>query len=120
MCRFNGLFNGKSSSVSNLIFVKSLPYLHSPSFMTSISFLNPSQSYLYFFNTSLFSYVGCSSDELKTKYLFPLFSLVCSIYQSLDTKDLHYEYIFLIIKFFNCNVSSVVNTNIFVRLFVYF
>ena len=28
MHRFNGLFNGKPSSVLNLIFVKSLPYLH--------------------------------------------------------------------------------------------
>ena len=54
MCRFNGLFNGKSSSVSNLIFVKFLPYLdsmelhsvvlrstelHSPQFMVPILFL---------------------------------------------------------------------------------
>ena len=72
MCRFNGLFNGKSSSVSNLVFVQCLPYLHSPSFMFSILFLIPLQSSFYFFNTSSFS-----SEESKTKYLFPLFSLIC-------------------------------------------
>ena len=75
MGNFNGLFSGKLSFVSNLIFMKSLPYSPSlPSFIVSILFLIPPQSSVYFLNTSLFS-----SGESKTKYLLPFFS---SIYPS--------------------------------------
>ena len=110
-CKFNSLFNGKLSSVLNLIFIKSLPYpSFLPPFIVSISFLIPSQSSVYFFNTSYFS-----SAESKTKYLLP-FSLqffffffiffalnaittqqsctqyVHLLHQSSDAKDLHYKY----------------------------
>ena len=91
---FNGLFNGKSSSVSNLFFIKSLSYSPTlPSFIVSMSSLIPSQSSLYFFNTSLFSSEECQSVEPKTKCYFPYFlRYVQLLYQSSDTKDLHYEY----------------------------
>ena len=71
-CKFNSLFNGKLSSVLNLIFIKSLPYSpFLPPFIVSISFLIPSQSSVYFFNTSYFS-----SAESKTKYLLPFFTSI--------------------------------------------
>ena len=49
--------------------MKSFPY--SPGLLSifSIKFLIPSQSFVYFSNTSLFL-----SVEAKVKYLFPLFS----------------------------------------------
>ena len=93
MCRLHGLFNGKSSSGSNLIFVKSLPYLHttelhSPPFIVSILFLIPSQSSVYFLNTSLFS-----SEESKINIYFHCFlRYVRLLPQSSDAKDLHYKY----------------------------
>ena len=115
MCSFNCLFNGKLSSVSNLIFMKPLPYSpFLPTFVVSISFLIPFESSVYFFNTSF-----SSSVESKTKYLLPFFSSICpSIYQLSDTKDLHCEY-FTILNIFNCNVSNIVNINVFVQFFVY-
>ena len=69
ICSFNGLLHGKLSSVSNLIFMKSLPYSASlPPFIVLISFLMPSQSSVYFSSTFLFA-----SVESKTKYLLPFF-----------------------------------------------
>ena len=107
----HGLFNDKSSSVSNLIFVKPLPYLHSPSFMLSILFLMPSQSSLYFFNTSLFS-----SEESKTKYFFLLFFFdMFNYFTNLQIQRIYNMYIFMI-NFINCNIFNAVNTNFFVRL----
>ena len=68
----NVLPKGKSTSDSNLIFMKSFLYLiGSSSFITSIYLLVSSQSVLQFFNTSL-----VFSVEAKTKYLFPSFSLM--------------------------------------------
>ena len=122
-CSFNSIFNGKLSSVSNLTFMESLiysPFL--PPFIVSISFLIPFQSLVYFFNTSLFS-----SVESKTKYLniYSHFFLQRSstqyvhlLYQLSNTKDLPVN-IFTIINFFNCNVSNILNINVFVRFFVY-
>ena len=123
MCSFNSIFNGKLSSVSNLIFMESLiysPFL--PPFIVSISFLIPFQSSVYFFNNSSFS-----SVESKTKYrnIYSHFFLQRSstqyfhlLYQLSNTKDLPVN-IFTIINFFNCNVSNILNINVFVRFFVY-
>ena len=89
MQSINGLFHGKLSSVSNLVFMKSLPYLpFLLPFIVPILFLIPSQSSVYFFNTSFFSFV-----QLKTKYLLP-FSLqyVHLFHQLSDAKDSHYEF----------------------------
>ena len=67
------------------------------------------QNFSNFANTFLLPTV-----EVKTKYLFPLFSL---IYQSalpmIRYKGLQYQY-FHNHQFFYCNVSNVVNTNAFV------
>ena len=53
---FIGLFSGKSSLDSNLIFFKSFSNSYfSPPLMVSIYFLVPSQTSLYFFKTFLFS-----------------------------------------------------------------
>ena len=121
-CNFNGLFNGKLSSVLNIMFMKSLPYSSflPPSFIVSISFLIPSQSSVYFSNTSLFS-----SVESKTKYLLSFFSLVVlhSTGPSTLPNQIQRIYtlnVFKITTFFNCNVSNIVNINVFVQFFVYF
>ena len=67
--------NVKLSSVSNLIFMKYLPYLpFLLPFMVSILFKIPFQSPLYFLNTSL-----SLSEESKTKYLFTFFYSICPI-----------------------------------------
>ena len=77
IAKFPKDFIPQSQSDSNLILIKSLSYLPVLlPFMVSISFLIPSQSYLYFFNIFFFSSVGYNSIEVKTKYLFPLFSVI--------------------------------------------
>ena len=118
MCIFNSLFNGKSSSVSILIFVKSFPCLHplefhSASFVFSVLFLISSQSSLYFLILLCF--------HLKNQKL-NISSIAFFNMSNYFTKHLHYNYftliytinIFIIINVFNCNVANVVNTNIFV------
>ena len=76
MCSFNNSFNGKLLSVSNLIFRRFSPYLPSlPPLTVLISFLIPSQSSVYFFNTSLFS-----SVKSKAKYLLPILYIHTCIY----------------------------------------
>ena len=104
MCRFNSLFNGKSSSVSILIFVKSFPYLHpmefhSASFMFSVLFLISSQSSLYFLILLCF--------HLKNRKLHICFHFflryVQLLHQSSDAKDLHHEYF----QFNSFNKSSI-------------
>ena len=47
-------------------------FIFLPPFLVSFSFLIPSQSSMYFFNTSLFS-----SVESKTNYLILFFSSIC-------------------------------------------
>ena len=67
------LFKGKLSSELNWIFMKSFSYSpFLPSFIASIRCLILSESFVNFANTVLLPYV-----ELKTKYLFPLFSSIC-------------------------------------------
>ena len=106
--KFNCLFNGKLSSVSKLIFLKSLPcspFL--PLFIVSASFLNPFQSSVYFFDTSLI--------------LTPIFFFNMSIYfANYQTQRISMVNIFTITNFFNCNLFNAGNINIFVRFFVYF
>ena len=74
MCRFNSLFNGKLSSVLNLIFMKCLSYLQSRSFMFSILFLIPSQSSLYFLILLCFH-----PNNQKLNIYFHFFSSICPI-----------------------------------------
>ena len=117
---FNCLFNGKSSSQSNLIFMKSSLVL--PLFMVFyhyLWFLIPSQNSLYFFSTCSFLSAECNSIESKTKYLRPFFPQ-CTICANHQTERIYTMNIFIIINLFNCDLSNVVNTNTFVRLFVYF
>ena len=69
---FSVSLKGKLSSESNLIFMKS--FLNSPGllpFIVSIQFLIPSQSSVYFVNTSLFL-----SVKTRVKYLLPFSSLM--------------------------------------------
>ena len=104
MCWFNSLFNGKSSSVSILIFKKSFPYLHpmefhSASFMFSVLFLISSQSSLYFLILLCFH---LKNQKLHICFHFFL-GYVQLLHQSSDAKDLHYEYF----QFNSFNKSSI-------------
>ena len=89
MRSFNGLFNGKWSSVSNLIFIKYLTHLNVlPPFIVSILFLISFQSSVYFLNTSLFSFV-----ESKAKYVLPFFPQDTHLLQQWSgATDLHCKY----------------------------
>ena len=81
---FIGLFSGKLSLDLNLIFFKSFPFsIFSPPLIVRI--WTTSQTSLYFFETSLFSFTSP-----KTKYLFTFFfQSDQSFHQSLSTKNLH-------------------------------
>ena len=89
-CNFNGLFNGKLSSVLNLIFIKSLPYSpFLPPFIVSISFLILSKQSVYFFNTSLFS----SVKQKLNIYSYFFLQYLHLLYHLSDTKDVHCKYL---------------------------
>ena len=59
------------------------------------------------------------SNQKPNIYFHCFLRYVLLLYQWSDTKDLHYGY-FHNYQLFNCNGSNVVNTNIFVWLFVFF
>ena len=112
---FNCLFNSKSSSESNLIFMKSLPY--SPvllSFMASMTFFIPSQRSVNFFNTSLFLSAGSKSFHFY--FYFNMFNY----FTNHQIKRIYTINILIVINIFNCDASNAVNTNTFKRLFVNF
>ena len=70
---------------------------------------------IVFFSNSLFS-----SVESKIKYLSTSPSKYIRLHdQHANIKDSHCKY-FHNHQFFNCNISNVVNTNVFVRFFVNF
>ena len=90
MCSFNCLFNDKLSSVSNLIFTKSLLYTHFLlPFIVSSSFLISFQISVYIFNILL-----CFHPQNQKLNIFSHFFLqyVHLLYQLSDTKDLHCKY----------------------------
>ena len=77
--------------------------------------LTSSQSFVNFANTFLLP-----SVEIKTKYLFPLFS---SIYLSASPMIRYNGFTLLrfsYLSIFYCYVTNIIDPNIFVGLFVYF
>ena len=116
MRSFNGLFNGKSRPVWNLSFMKSLPYSPSlPQFIDSISCLIPSYSSVY---SLIFPSFHLQNQKLNiySRFFFLFFFFNISIYLTNgQIKMIFTVNILIIIKFFNCDVSNVVNTNAFLR-----
>ena len=77
---------------------------------------NPIPEYVYFSNTSLFS-----SVESKSKYLLPFFYSICpSTLPIIRSRVITHFHNYHFFSFFNCDVSSIVNINVFVRFLVYF
>ena len=113
MCSFNCLFNGKKIICIKFNFHEIfIIFTFLPPFIVSILFLIPFQSFVNFFNTSLFS-----SVELKTKYLFPLFSLGCRSTLPIIRYKRFALQIFSQSPICCYNVSNIVNINPFVMLF---
>ena len=83
------------------------------SFIFLIRFSIPSQSFVYFVNTSLFL-----SVETKIKYLL---SLLSSMYQSTNNKIQRvYTMDVYIFKILHCNAFNIINNKAFIWLSVYF
>ena len=99
---------GRLSSESNLIFRNFFLYSPTlPPFIVLIRYLTSFQIFLYFVNASLFL-----SVKAKVKHLFPLLS---SMYLSTSPIQRIYSInIFKITNTFHCDVSDIINTNVFV------
>ena len=92
-------------------------FLYSPTlppFIVLIRYLTSFQIFLYFVNASLF----LSVKAKKVKHLFPLLS---SMYLSTSPIQRIYSInIFKITNTFHCDVSDIINNNVFVWFFVCF
>ena len=109
------------SSELNLIFLKSFPYLPVLPFifsmeLHSVRFLIPSQSSIYFANTSL-----SLSVEAKTKYFFSILFFSVSIYFTNHKMQRIYTMnIFILTNIFDFDISNVININVFGWFFCLF
>ena len=98
---FNDLFNGKSSSVSNLIFIKSLSYSPIlPSFVVSMSILIPSQSSLYFLILLCFHLESANLLNQKLSIVFIIFFDMSNCFTSHQIQRIYTMNVFIIINFF--------------------
>ena len=96
--------------------MKSLPYSPSlPQFIDSISCLIPSYSSVY---SLIFPSFHLQNQKLNiySRFFFLFFFFNMSIYfTNGQIQRIFTVNILIIIKFFNCDVSNVVNTNAFLR-----
>ena len=112
---FSALFKGKLSSDLNLIYMKSFLYSPSlPSLILLIRFSTPSQTSVYFVNTSLFL-----SIEAKVFISITFFNLFI-YFTNNQMQWINTINIFIITNTFHYDISDIINTNVFVWLFVFF